>query len=1209
MLRVLAAALLAGAWAVGADQLIVDAATMQTPAVAAPQAPAAQAGCRVTGRVSAQIVNPMRAQATQLAQMAQGRGGAGVQTALAEIPAMVDTALPGATIVVYQGTRLVVATSTEADGKFTIRFTPGQTFHVTAEMMSFTKAEKDITLAAMPCDTTLNFELKLRPKNEPLNAPATPGPTQTAAAVPAGTPATPAAPGARGTGAPARAGGAAQPAGGRGFAQLNVTQDATGAAAVAALPVADQNAELANFLPPGFSLSGASAEAVSVNGGGDAINVDRGMLNDRMGAIGRGEFDPATGQFSAGFAGPGGGAGGDGQGPAGGRGGPGGGEGGGGRGGGGGLGGFQLGGRGGRGQSLYQGSVNYTYGGSALNTTSIQPRNGVATEVPQLGFAQNSYGGTIGGPLIIPGIYADTKRRTNFQLNYSGNHSTNLQDQYATVPTAAMRSGDFSSSTVQLIDPKTGKAFANNQIPVSQMDPAAVALLGYIPLPNVDGTTVQNLHTTGTTLNTSNSISLRINQNLTPNLPEPGGRGGAGARGGGGGGRGGGAAGPGGRGGRGGLTINMSAQLQYRGNKGENFNVIPQLGGTTKSTSVTVPVSLTVAKGRTNHTLSVNYAYTSNTSTNAFSNATNVAGLAGITYPTPQSPLNWGVPNLTFSNFNVRGSAANVRTDHRVTTSYTLSKPLGKHQMRFGADYRFDASSSESNNNARGSFTFTGLYTGNGALTSRNTGADIADFLLGMPQQATLQVGGTTRLRERTFSAYVEDNWQYNARTTFNLGLRWEVAMPYVEAGGQMANLDVTPAFTAASVVTPGMTGAQSGITFPSGLLNTDWNNVGPRVGMAYRIARNTIFNGSYSITYNAGSYASIARNLVGQPPFAVAETNPGSLTSPLSLETGLIGGKASTTNNYGVDPHYGLGMIQTWNATVSRGFWKIWSATLGYTGTRGTSLDLLRAPNRNPDGTLRIAGVQAFTWESSGGHSILSLGNISVQRGMANGFRIGANYTLAKSKDNASSLGAGGAVVAQNDQDLEAEYALSNFDRRHQFSANLTWELPFGVGRRWLTNGGALAAIAGEWSMTANFSAHSGSPFTPRVVGATTSVANGTSGSLRANYSGAAIALDDQSLLSFFDTAAFSTPAAGTFGTSPRNIIIGPGGHVMNATLSRDMRIGGNRAVSLQINANNLFNTIQWTSIDTNINSNTFGQVTRFAGMRTFTLNARVRF
>ena len=85
--------------------------------------------------------------------------------------------------------------------------------------------------------------------------------------------------------------------------------------------------------------------------------------------------------------------------------------------------------------------------------------------------------------------------------------------------------------------------------------------------------------------------------------------------------------------------------------------------------------------------------------------------------------------------------------------------------------------------------------------------------------------------------------------------------------------------------------------------------------------------------------------------------------------------------------------------------------------------------------------------------------------------------------------------------------------------------------------------------------------------------------------------------------------PVVGDFGTSPRNIIVGPGGHVLNASFSRDMRIGGNRAISISVNATNLFNTIQWTSIDTNINSLTFGQVTRLAPMRTFTVNLRFRF
>jgi hypothetical protein len=836
-----------------------------------------------------------------------------------------------------------------------------------------------------------------------------------------------------------------------------------------------------------------------------------------------------------------------------------------------------------------------------------------------------NFGATIGGPLKIPGIYADTNRRTNFQVNYTGNHSTSLNQSFTTVPTDAERNGDFSSSPLALVNPQTRQPLANNQIPAAMMDPAALTLLGYIPRANVPGAATNNFQNAATTLSTSNAISLRLTQNLSPTVPTSGanGRGGAGAgRGGGPGGRGGGGGrgGPAGRGGRP-LTINLSVQAQYRENQGQSFSVIPQFEGQTRSTSLTVPVSLNISKGRTTHMFSVNVAHTSSSSSNPFTNTTDAAALAGIQYPAGDAisslPLNYGVPNLTFLNFNLRLGAASVRQDTRVTTSYTLAHPFKTHQVRFGADFRHDASLTESNSNARGTFTYTGLYTTGGAQAARTSGADFADFLLGMPQQATLQAGGTTRLRESAFDVYVDDNWQVNPKMTWSLGLRWEVTKPYVEASGQMANLDVAPDFTAAQVVCPvvvagvcGPNGALSATTFPAGLMKTDWNNVGPRVGVAYRLAPRTVLRGSYSITYNSSSYASIARQLVGQPPFASTETNAGTLANPLTTGTALLGVAGVTTNNFGVDPGYQLGMIHIWNATLSRDLPSNWTLLVGYTGTKGTDLDLLRAPNRNADGTLRIAGVQPFIWESSGGHSILHLGNVQLRRRLAHGMSGGVNYTLSRSMDNASSLGAGGAVVAQNDQDLAAEWARSNFNQTHNFSADMMWELPFGLNRKWLANGGAWAALFGEWSMTTTFSAHSGSPFTPRVVGATSSVATGTSGSLRADLlPGAAMQVADPTLLQFFNTAAFLPPPLGAFGTSPRNVIIGPGGHVVNLSFNRDMRLGGNRAVTLQVNASNLFDTIQWTSIDTNVNSNTFGQVTRFAGMRVVTINLRFRY
>ena len=1138
------------------------------------------------------------------------------------------TPLPGVSLTVRIGGAVKAATSTDLDGSYSILLAPSGAYHLTAGLTLFVPVERDVTTGASPCDAVSDFQLKLAPRTEarvgataPTDAPAA-GPGQGARREPPQrSPDRPAAL------PPSRGGQAAGPGPmGRRFQPLTVQADASGAAALdAASPGND--ADVARLLPPGFSIQSADADVVAINANGDAT-LDRGLMNDRIQAIGRGEFDPATGEFAQGFGPPGGGLGGPGGpgtgtgggfggGP--GPGGPGGGFGGGpggpgGPGGGFGPGGFALGGRGGRGQRPYQGSVTYTLGGSALDSAPFQLRPDVPVTQPR--FAKNTFGATVGGPLKIPGLYADTNRRTNFQVNYTGNRSNNVFDQYATVPTEALRNGNFSGAGVTLINPQTGQPLPNNQIPAGQLNPASLALLRFIPLPNLPGTS-QNYHVSTTTYSSSQNLNVRLTQNLSPTIPQRG-RGGAG---GGGGGRGGGGfggrgapAGPGGFGGRNGANrptnIMLNVQLQYRRNENDSPNVFSALAGRSTSRNLSVPISLNVVRGRSIQNVTVNLTHSSSRSTNLFSGVEDVAGEAGIRYPNLVSvdPLNWGVPNLTFAGFSgLRSAAAGLRTDNRIATGYSWGRLLGKHQIRIGADYRMDSSTSESNANARGSYTFTGTYAAAGAEIAGSSGAGFADFLLGVPQQATLQVGGVTRLTGRSFDAYLQDNWRRNARLTLNWGLRYELAMPYTEADGKVANLDVTPQFTAAAAVVAGRSGPFSG-QFPAGLMNADVNNIAPRVGVAYRLANKTVLRGGYSITYNSGSYAAIARQLSAQPPFAQTETVLGSPTAPLGLQTALLSSTSATTNNWGVDRHYALGTIQTWNAAINRDLSKNWGLSVTYTGTKGTNLDILRAPNRGPSG-LRISGVQAFTWESSGGHSILNAGTVQLRRRLAGGFSSSASYTLARSMDNASSLGAGGTVVAQDDRDFGAEWALSSFDRRHQLTGQATWELPFGPDGRWLTQGGFLASLVGEWGVSASATYQSGSPTTARVVGAASDVSRGTSGSLRADYTGAPIALDHRTVTRFFNTAAFAVPASGAFGSSARNIIIGPAAHQLNAGLNRDMKTRGNRTLTVSLDATNLLNTVQWASVDTNLNSPTFGQVLSVRPMRSLTASLRMRF
>ena len=1110
--------------------------------------------------------------------------------------------LPGTSVTARHGETIQGATSSGVDGAYHLSLPP-DTYHLTIEMAGFQRVERDVALdATQPgtsCTQTVDIAMTLRPR---------------ATTTPAG------APGAIARGAGAGRGAQANAAGrggrGAGFQQLEVNADAAGAQAIdtGVADVAAADAPL--LLPPGFRNE-ESSDAIAITG--QNARVDNGLLGDRRDALARGEIPPALAdlaqQFGVDLPNLEGGIGGRGRpggpGGPGGRGGPGGLAAGGGRDGGGGArgggrGGVQgLIGRGGRGRAI-QATADYTFGGSALDAAPYQLRaDSPRTERP---YTRQNFSATLGGPVNIPGIYNGTNR-TTFQLQYQGGLGANLFDQYATVPTSEMRAGDFSAAGVTLINPASGLPFANNQIPLAQFSPQALALLQYLPEANLPGTT-RNYHYSTTTASENNSFNLRVTHNFTPNSGR-GGRGGG--RGGGGGGRGGGGFGgrAGGQRGRG-TNVTMNVQVQYRRNEGDQTNVFSNLGGHNKSTTLGTPVSLNIIKGGQQHSITVNFSRTTSGTVNNFTNALNVSGNAGIQGISSDS-FAWGLPALSFTSISgVRDTTPSRREDSRFSTEYTWRHGRGRHNFQLGGDFRYDKGSSETEANANGAFVFTGLYSSGG--TGARGPYDVADFLLGLPQQASVQFGpGNVTLKGRSMSLFAMDDWRARGNLTLNLGLRYELLWPFVEARGQLVNLDVAPGFTAAAPVEAGQVGEFSG-AFPAGLLKTDTNNVAPRVGFATRVKSMTL-RGGYGISFNSGAYSSMARQMASQPPFAVTNTQIGRLNSMLLMEDALSGGSPTeTTNTFGVDKDYVLGRVQTWNADLSKNFARVWSVGATYTETRGSNLDIVRAPNRDASGGLRIDGVQPFTWQSSEGNSVLHSATFRLQRQQLRGLGGQVSYTLARSRDNAPSIGGGGggggaSAVAQNDQDLESEWALSNFDRRQRLSTQLSFELPFGQNRRWLADGGLWAGLAENWRMSLTFNMDAGTPLTARVRGASRDVAQGTNGALRANYDGSEVALANPTIDQFFNTSAFSVPLAGFYGTSPRNIITGPGSKQLDGQLARDVRLGGNRTVSIQLRATNLLNLVNYTGVDTNVNSPTFGQISNVRGMRSAQLNLRFRF
>jgi trimeric autotransporter adhesin len=374
------------------------------------------------------------------------------------------------------------------------------------------------------------------------------------------------------------------------------------------------------------------------------------------------------------------------------------------------------------------------------------------------------------------------------------------------------------------------------------------------------------------------------------------------------------------------------------------------------------------------------------------------------------------------------------------------------------------------------------------------------------------------------------------------------------------------------------------------------------------------------------------------QPPFATTATNvQAALPSPpnLTLQNGFptVTGIA---NNYAVNPNYRLGYVQIRNLDIQQQIRPTLLLNIDYTGTKGTDLDILEAPNRTVTG-IRINGVDAFTYESSVADSEANAGSVRLRKRLAKGFSIGGTYTFSKSLDDASSIGAGAtsaasspglgaggtgaagsgpatsggaANVAQNPFDLSAERGLSSFNQTHKFTADYLLELPFGHDKRWLTENTPARAILGDWQWSGDWTIASGLPFTPRLLGDIDDVNAGTNGTLRADLvPGQPVTPSNRSIVEWFNTAAFVAPPAGQYGDARRNSIIGPGSKVFDMAFTKIIPLKESRMLEFRAQATNIFNIPNYSSIDTTVNSPTFGRVTAVGAMRQFTITSRFRF
>jgi hypothetical protein len=845
-----------------------------------------------------------------------------------------------------------------------------------------------------------------------------------------------------------------------------------------------------------------------------------------------------------------------------------------------------FGNRRGGGRGSLHGSIYMNEGNSAVDA---RPYSLTGQTVAKPSFAQTRFGASLGGGLNIPKIIRSPK--TFLFLNYTGTRVKNPYSAVETVPTLLERGGDFSDSSVRgspvnIFDPSTGAPFPNNMLPASRLNPAANGLLSFIPLPNQPGAVQNYQFITSVPQNTDN-LSVRVSQTLTKKD-----------------------------------RLSVSFNLQSRSQKNsQNFGFQDKITGLGLSDSLSWTHNLTP---HTVNNLTWTFSRNRNQTTPFFAYTTDVNAQLGIS-GTSTAPINYGPPNLSFTNYGSLTDASPV-TSRSQTSSLGEGVALtaGKHNISVGGDFRRIEVNNLTDSNARGTFSFSGLstsaFSANGQPIA-NTGYDFTDFLLGLPQSSSVRFGSAnTYFRGSVYDAYGMDDWRLRSNLTIIVGVRYEYFTPYTEKYNNMANLDIAPNLTGVAVVLPGQTGPYSG-AFPDALINPEKNAFSPRVGLAWRPTSkgHLLVRAGYGMFYNGSIYNQFVSRLASQPPFASTTTLTNSLADPLTLQNGFPAltsapGSNSITNTYAVDRYYRMPYAQTWNFNISREFPHSIIVDLGYLGTKGTRLDLQSIPNQAAPGAPLTAeqrrpdpNAVGFTFEQSNGDSIYNAAQVRVTRRFQKGIGVYALYTFAKSIDNASTIGGGGATVAQNAYDFSAERGLSTFDHRHTLSLNYEIASPVGKNTPIPANGFA-GKLLSDWTLSGSVTAQSGAPFTARVQGNQSNAGGtGSVGSGRAEATG--LPLSGGPGL-FFDLGAFTVPVPGTLGNAGRNTIEGPGVFSLNLSLARSFTLKNERRrIEARVDATNFTNHPSVTSINTIVNGSSYGLPIAMQGMRTLSATVRFRF
>lgn len=789
----------------------------------------------------------------------------------------------------------------------------------------------------------------------------------------------------------------------------------------------------------------------------------------------------------------------------------------------------------------------------------------------------NQFGGTVGGPVV--------RNKLFYFVSYESTRDRQNVSQFYSVPTEALRRGDFSASVNPIYDPMTGTPdgfgrtpFPNNQIPADRFHPISMKMVPLLPLPNLPGEQ-SNYFIQAPFVFNRWTIDSKVNFNATPKLN----------------------------------FFGRYSILDFRQDNatafGDQMQGPPIAGGNPG-----------IGTGKT-HNTSAGFTYTFSSTLVLDGHIGWVRMNTGVaqTDVNENKGLDWlgipgtngrrsfegGMPRFGVSGYTAWGVTESYmpyyRSDDQIQNVFNLNWIKGRHNLRFGTDIYHQAMNHTqpefigTSLGARGGFDF-----GTGPTTLRGgAGGNFyngwATFMLGLPTQVGRlnEVVAPYTTRNWQYSFYARDQWQATPQLTISYGTRWEYfPIPTRSDRGLERYNWRTDMMEIGGV---GSVPKDLGVKMSKTLF-------APRVGMAYRITPTTVVRAGYGLTNDPYALARPMRtnhpillNLIEQSAHAWAWVRPlDEGISPIP-DPDIGNGIIPTPGNVSVvtlPDEFERGYIQSWNAAFQRELKWGFVGEAAYVATKQVNQLGFRELNWSPIGggqagrqlnqqfgrtaqTRLVAPVGDSNY-----HSLQS----KLERRFANGFQVGVNYTYSRAKGIAGAPNSDNGPRIAIPEFYHLNYGISDLNRPHNFNLTNLTELPFGTGRRWLNERSILSAIVGGWQVNNILSYTSGTPFNVTSSG---NSLNAPESQQRADLVGTPTILGGTGRGNpYFNPLAFAPVTEARFGTAPWNVLQGPGFWRWDFGLFREFLVFGQRSLQFRFEAFNLANSPRFNNPGGNVNS-----------------------